>query len=67
MVVSIAQIRFVFVGKILRLKTKKIWKPARGIKVLTWDSASLIAETINYVRMHVLTISNPSMKHAHAR
>ena len=67
MVVSIVQTRFVFAEKMLRLKTKTIWKSASRKKALTWVSVSLIARMTVLVKIRVLIYSKSSMKFARVR
>ena len=54
--VLIAQTQFVSVEKILRHKTRKIWRHAKMRKALIWGSVSLIAEMTKIAKIHVLTI-----------
>ena len=67
MVVMVAQIRFVSVVRIHRLKMKIIYNNARRKKVLILANVSLIAKTINRVNNHVLLCSKNSMISAHVK
>ena len=67
MVALIAPTRFAFAATTPHLKTRTILKSARKKKALIWGSALLIAKMTKFARMHALTISKTSTKHALVR